>query len=298
MQFDKSSRREGVYLFREKKEETRYTILRLDRLISPAGCNFVNTLIDNPVAGTRRHWLANCAHPPTPPAPHTGRRAAIRPRRLDLVVPRRRGLRLTPVPGRRRLVASGWASVVWAALVRSSPAWGVISHASHLLPQGALVESETWPSTFCAYARASAAKTLLSAVLGSVGAGQGLSAIALVLLSSGFFSPCLCPSPCFGWARRSHPCIPLNHSCPILAWPSPSRFTPCTQWRLLRLVRRCWHLAARRRLRRCWDVPSARPPPSPPCGGRLGNMAPLLRARGRWARPCRQRRSQRARAVA
>lgn len=130
MQFDKSSRREGVYLFREKKEETRYTILRLDRLISPAGCNFVNTLIDNPVAGTRRHWLANCAHPPTPPAPHTGRRAAIRPRRLDLVVPRRRGLRLTPVPGRRRLVASGWASVVWAALVRSSPAWGVISHAS------------------------------------------------------------------------------------------------------------------------------------------------------------------------
>lgn len=67
---------------------------------------------------------------------------------------------------------------------------------AHPLPQGALVESKTWPSTFCAYVRASAAKTLLSAVLGSVGAGQGLSAIALVLLSSGFFSPCLCPSPC------------------------------------------------------------------------------------------------------
>lgn len=113
-----------------------------------------------------------------------------------------------------------------------------------------------------------------------------------------FFLSLSLPLALFGWARRSHPCIPLNHSCPILAWPSPSRSTPCTQWRLLRLVRRCWHLAARRRLRRCWDVPSARPPPSPPCGGRLGNMAPLLRARGRWARPCRQRRSQRARAVA
>lgn len=84
--------------------------------------------------------------------------------------------------------------------------------------------------------------------------------------TASFFFSRLDPAPWCGCSLRS--------ITPVTFFPPPNLFPlvarspalcpllpsfPCTRWRLLRLVRRCWHLAARRRLRRWRAGPSPYP---------------------------------------